>query len=110
MAVDRPADADDVDRDRWSAETAWAWWRSRPWPCGANYVPSTAVNATEMWQAATFDPATVDRELGWAAALGLNSVRVFLQYVALYVSCYSKRSLVYFENDMVNVTAAAHLN
>lgn len=31
-----------------------------------------------MWQAATFDPATIDRELGWAAALGMNAVRVYL--------------------------------
>jgi hypothetical protein len=31
-----------------------------------------------MWQDATFDPATIDRELGWAADLGFNSVRVFL--------------------------------
>jgi hypothetical protein len=31
-----------------------------------------------MWQADTFDPETIDRELGWAAALGFNSMRVFL--------------------------------
>jgi hypothetical protein len=31
-----------------------------------------------MWQEATFDPVTIDRELGWAAGLGLTSVRVFL--------------------------------
>jgi hypothetical protein len=31
-----------------------------------------------MWQAETFDPATIDRELGWLAALGMNSMRVFL--------------------------------
>ena len=31
-----------------------------------------------MWQADTFDPATIDRELGWAEGLGFNSVRVFL--------------------------------
>ncbi len=31
-----------------------------------------------MWQAETFDPATIDRELGYAEKLGFNSVRVFL--------------------------------
>jgi hypothetical protein len=34
-----------------------------------------------MWQAETFDPKTIDRELGMAEELGLNSVRVFLNYV-----------------------------
>jgi hypothetical protein len=47
---------------------------------GVNYVPSNAVNATQMWQ--EFDPATINRELGFAQALGLNSLRVFIQYVA----------------------------
>ena len=31
-----------------------------------------------MWQAETFDPKTIDRELGWAAGLGFNTMRVFL--------------------------------
>jgi hypothetical protein len=31
-----------------------------------------------MWQAATFDPETIRRELGWAAELGFNTVRVYL--------------------------------
>lgn len=31
-----------------------------------------------MWRAESFDPATVERELGFAAGLGFNSVRVFL--------------------------------
>jgi hypothetical protein len=45
---------------------------------GANFVPSTAINQLEMWQAETFDPATIDRELGWAAGLGMNVMRVYL--------------------------------
>jgi hypothetical protein len=47
---------------------------------GVDYVPSNAVNATQMWL--EFDAATIDRELGFAEALGLNSVRVFIQYLA----------------------------
>ncbi len=63
----------------WSAHDIWNWYDARPWPCGFNYVPSTAVNSTEMWQAETFDLATMDRELGWAQDLGLNTCRVFVQ-------------------------------
>jgi hypothetical protein len=49
---------------------------------GCNFTPSTAINQLEMWQAETFDPATCERELGWAAALGMNGVRVFLHDLA----------------------------
>jgi hypothetical protein len=35
-----------------------------------------------MWQSDTFDPATIDRELGWAQGLGFTSVRVFLHHMA----------------------------
>jgi hypothetical protein len=45
---------------------------------GCNFIPSTASNQLEMWQAETFDPKTIDRELGWAADLGFNAVRVYL--------------------------------
>ena len=45
---------------------------------GANFLPSTAINELEMWQAESFDPATIDRELGWAEGIGMNTMRVFL--------------------------------
>ena len=48
---------------------------------GCNFSPSTAINQLEMWQAETFDPATIDRELGWAEQLGFTSVRVFLHHL-----------------------------
>ena len=70
-----------TERDRWTEAQAWDWYREKEWPVGCNYLPSTAVNPTEMWQAETFDPETIDRELGWAADWGMNSVRVFLQYL-----------------------------
>jgi hypothetical protein len=36
-----------------------------------------------MWQAATFDPAEIDRELGWAQhEYGMNTMRVFLHDLA----------------------------
>lgn len=65
-------------RDRWTSEQAHAWYAKQPWLVGCNYIPSNAINQLEMWQAGTFDPATNDRELGWAASLGFTSVRVFL--------------------------------
>ncbi len=62
----------------WPAARAMDWAREYPWLVGCNFAPSTAINQLEMWQAATFDLATIDRELGWAQGLGFNSVRVFL--------------------------------
>jgi hypothetical protein len=65
-------------RERWSEDAANRWYAARPWPVGCNFTPSTASNQFEMWQADTFDRATIDRELGWAQDLGFNSIRVFL--------------------------------
>jgi hypothetical protein len=62
----------------WPAERADAWMRERGWRVGCNFTPSTASNPLETWQAATFDLETIERELGFAAALGFTSVRVFL--------------------------------
>jgi Cellulase (glycosyl hydrolase family 5) len=64
--------------ERWSKEKAAAWHKDQPWLVGCNFIPSTAINQLEMWQAGTFDPNTIDRELGWAQGLGFTSVRVFL--------------------------------
>ncbi|UYZ62097.1 glycoside hydrolase family 5 protein [Hymenobacter weizhouensis] len=71
-----------VAAQRWTPEKAWAWYRGRPWMSGANFIPSTAINQLEMWQAATFDPTTIDRELGWAQSIGFNTMRVFLHSLA----------------------------
>jgi len=67
---------------RWTVERAQTWYRSYPWLVGANFVPSTAINQLEMWQADTFDPATIDRELGYAEDIGMNTMRVFLHDLA----------------------------
>ena len=63
-----------------ATERAVAAYRARGRLLGANFLPSTAVNSTEMWQAATYDEATIRREMGYAAAAGLNSLRVFLPF------------------------------
>jgi hypothetical protein len=64
--------------ERWSIAEAKTWYEKQPWLVGSNYNPATAINQLEMWQADTFDPATIDKELGWARALGMNTMRVFL--------------------------------
>jgi hypothetical protein len=66
---------------RWTADKANAWAAAQPWTLGCNYIPRTAVNTLEMWQAETFDPAIIDQELGWAEDLGFNAVRVFTHYL-----------------------------
>lgn len=63
---------------RWSEAKANAWYAKQPWLVGCNFTPSTAINQLEMWQAETWDPQTIDRELRWAHDLGFTSVRVFL--------------------------------
>jgi hypothetical protein len=63
---------------RWTEARANAWYQQQPWLVGSNYIPATAINELEMWQADSFDPATIDKELGWAESLGMNTMRVFL--------------------------------
>src|SRR5271165_4274620 len=62
----------------WTETEANEWYAKQPWPVGVNYIPSTVVNQLEMWQADTFFSEDSDRELAWAQALGMNTVRVFL--------------------------------
>jgi hypothetical protein len=63
---------------QWTPAQAKAWAQHHPWSVGCNFNPSTAINELEMWQADTFDPVTIDRELSWGENLGFSSVRVFL--------------------------------
>lgn len=62
----------------WTKEQANDWYAKQPWLVGCNFIPSTAINELEMWQEATFDTATIDKELALAASLGINTVRVYL--------------------------------
>src|SRR5277367_4489609 len=63
---------------RWSEAKAADWYAAEPWLVGSNYIPASAINQLEMWQSDTFDPAEIDKELGWAEGLGMNTMRVFL--------------------------------
>lgn len=67
---------------RWTTERVNAWYAEQPWLVGANYVPRSAINQLEMWQKETFNPEQIDQELGWAASLGMNTMRVFLHDLA----------------------------
>src|SRR5262249_18815692 len=71
-----------LEPGRWATKRAQKWYDSQPWLVGANFVPSTAINQLEMWQAESFDPATIDRELGYAQNIGMNTMRVFLHDLA----------------------------
>jgi Glycosyl hydrolases family 2, TIM barrel domain len=66
----------------WTKEKANTWYKKQGWLVGADFLPSTAINQLEMWQAETFDTATINRELGWAAGIGMNVMRVYLHDLA----------------------------
>lgn len=65
----------------WSLKKANDWYNRKKWIVGANFIPSTAVNQLEMWQAESFDKKTIEIELGYAEKLGFNSMRVFLHHL-----------------------------
>lgn len=62
----------------WTNEKAIDWYERQGWLVGSNFIPSTAINQLEMWQEDTFDSVTIDKELGWAKELGMNTARVYL--------------------------------
>ncbi|MBC7889012.1 MAG: cellulase family glycosylhydrolase [Ferruginibacter sp.] len=66
----------------WTKAQANTWYSRQPFLVGANFLPSTAINELEMWQASTFDTLTISRELKWAAAIGMNTMRIFLHDLA----------------------------
>jgi len=66
-------------RPRWTEKQANDWYAKQPWLVGANFIPSDAINELEMFQAATFNPALNDKELGLGESIGMNTMRVFLQ-------------------------------
>ena len=65
----------------WSAEKAQDWGKKNPWYCGVNYIPANAINYTAMWDKTSFSPGVIDKELQLMQGIGMNCVRVVLQYV-----------------------------
>ncbi len=74
-----------LEKNQWSREKAHEWYARQKWITGANFNPSTAINQLEMWQKDTFDPKTIDRELGYAEGIGFNTMRVYLHSLAYKV-------------------------
>ena len=65
---------------RWTEKKAREWGAKQKWIVGANFSPSNASNQLDMWQADTWSPELIDKELGWAANIGMNTMRVYLHY------------------------------
>lgn len=63
---------------KWTEKQANDWYKDQPFLVGANFNPANAINELEMWQADSFDPQRIDLELGWAAKIGMNTMRVYL--------------------------------
>jgi hypothetical protein len=69
-------------RDRWTEDQANAWYKNQPFIVGSQYITSDAGNQLEMWQADTFNPTLIDKELSWAGDLGMTTMRIFLHDLA----------------------------
>lgn len=52
------------ERAVWDKGTANNWYANIGWLRGANYTKSSAINQLEMRQKKTFDPTSIDKELG----------------------------------------------
>ena len=62
----------------WTIQQANEWYSRQPWLVGSNFSPAYAINQLEFWQKETFDTVSINRELGWAEKIGMNTMRVFL--------------------------------
>jgi hypothetical protein len=71
-----------AQRQIWTSSQANEWYSKQPYLVGANFLPSTAINELEMWQAETFDTATISKEFMWAASIGMNTMRIYLHDLA----------------------------
>lgn len=74
-------DAGIDDGGRRDPRAMWEWYGDVGVIKGVNYVPSTAVNSTEMWQKDTFDLDAIDKEFGYAKTTGYTAIRLFLPYL-----------------------------
>jgi hypothetical protein len=92
---------------RWSEQQANTWYAAQPWLVGSNYVPRSAINQLEMWQAETFDSVRIDQELGWAEALGMNTMRVFLHDLVWQQDSAAFRKRI---DTFLSIAARHHIN
>lgn len=68
--------------NRWPVTKTKEWYAKLPWLIGCTYIPSNAVNQLEMWQADTWSPQLIDRELQLAEDTEFNMIRVYLHDLA----------------------------
>ena len=61
----------------WSKEKAWEWYKAQPWMRGCNYMPASAANRVDQWQALGCEERfeEVERELALAESIGFNTLR-----------------------------------
>ena len=62
---------------RWTEDKAKSWYAQQSWLVGCNHISAGAINELEMCQAQSFNAAQIDKELGSAESLGMNTMRVF---------------------------------
>lgn len=64
----------------WTKEKAWAWYNAQPWIRGCNYMPASAANRVDQWQALGSEArfAEVERELALAERIGFNTLRLIV--------------------------------
>lgn len=101
-----PATVIFAQRPVWTAAKANMWYAAKPWLRGSDFIPGSAINQLEMWQAATFDAATIDKELGYAESIGLNCMRVFLHHVAWEVDAAGFKQRI---NRYLEIADAHHI-
>ena len=65
-----------------------------------NYVPHTAVNALEMWQAATYDNTTIDSELAALSSWGFGAARIFLHYGVYMTDKHVRKEVLKWHTDL----------
>eukprot|EP00927_Polykrikos_kofoidii_P055281 TRINITY_DN49558_c0_g1_i1.p1 TRINITY_DN49558_c0_g1~~TRINITY_DN49558_c0_g1_i1.p1 ORF type:complete len:439 (-),score=57.95 TRINITY_DN49558_c0_g1_i1:28-1344(-) len=67
----------------WTRERAADWMERQPWRAGTNYLPSTASNVLDLWDARNFTEtlSVVTREFDLARRLGFSTMRIFLHEV-----------------------------
>uniref|UniRef100_A0A914D8P6 Glycoside hydrolase family 5 domain-containing protein n=1 Tax=Acrobeloides nanus TaxID=290746 RepID=A0A914D8P6_9BILA len=89
-------------RARWTEDQAKAWFNSQPYIMGTEYMASYAVNQLEMFQAETFNPDLIDKELALYGQLGMNTIRVFMIDLAYNIDPTGFKNRV---NTLVEISA-----
>lgn len=71
---------------QWTEEKINDWYKGLPWLRGCNYLPSNCVNRLDMWQSyqSMEHLRVADKELEMCAAIGFNTVRLWLNFDVYY--------------------------